>query len=145
MISVRLRLALLWAIVCVLLARPSWPQDMKPHGNHDPHHGGIVLMYGMDLHYEIVLSPAGHVQLWLSDGARDDLPAAIVSDVVVEIERSGGQREAVDMTMGKSGAELEGKASAVKGTEREAPSRVCISRRGGGRLVPRHFTDGRRP
>lgn len=107
----RLRLLLL---MCVLLSPAVRAQDMKAHGNHDPHHGGIVLMYGMDLHYEIVLSPAGSVQLWLSDGARDDLPAAIVSDVVVEIERSGGKREAVDMTIGKSGESWEGKASAVK-------------------------------
>jgi hypothetical protein len=87
---------------------------MKPHGNHDPHHGGVVLMYGMDLHYEVVLSPSGKVQLWLSDGAREDLPASILSDVAVEIESSGGNREVVDMKIADTGENWEGQGAAVK-------------------------------
>jgi hypothetical protein len=101
-------------IACTILAQSLAAQEMKPHGDHNPRHGGIVLMYGMDLHYEIVLSPGGKVQLWLSDGARDDLPAAIVSDVAVEIERSGGKREAIDMAIGDTGESWEGQAAAVK-------------------------------
>lgn len=93
---------------------PLASQEMKPHGDHNPHHGGIVLMYGMDLHYEVVLSPGGKVQLWLSDGARDDLPAAAVADVAVEIERSGGKRETVDMAIGATGENWEGQGHAVK-------------------------------
>lgn len=95
-------------------ATPLASQEMKPHGDHNPHHGGIVLMYGMDLHYEVVLSPGGKVQLWLSDGARDDLPAASVSDVAVEIESSGGKRENVNMAIGATGESWEGQGSAVK-------------------------------
>jgi len=83
------------------------------HGDHNPHHGGIVLMYGGDLHYEVVLSADGKVQLYLSDSMRTDLPAAMVSDVTVEIERHG-KREAVDMQIGDSGEFWHGKASAVK-------------------------------
>jgi hypothetical protein len=60
------------------------------------------------------LSPAGKVQLWLSDGARDDLPAATVSDVTVEIERSGGKREVIDMAIADTGESWEGEGSAVK-------------------------------
>jgi hypothetical protein len=102
------------AVICTLLTQSPQAQEMKPHGDHNPHHGGIVLMYGMDLHYEIVLSPGGKVQLWLSDAAREDLPAATVSDVAVEIERSGGKREAVDMTIGDTGESWEGHGTAVK-------------------------------
>jgi hypothetical protein len=102
------------AVMCTLSAQALQAQEMKPHGDHNPHHGGIVLMYGMDLHYEIVLSPGGKVQLWLSDSTREDLPAAIVSDVAVEIERSGGKRETVDMAIGDAGESWEGQGAAVK-------------------------------
>ena len=30
-----------------------------PHGDHNPHHGGVVMMKGDDLHYEVVLDPSG--------------------------------------------------------------------------------------
>src|SRR5512139_1235359 len=102
------------AALCVLLSQALQAQEMKPHGNHDPRHGGIVLMYGMDLHYEVVLLPTGGVQLWLSDSARDELPAAIVSDVAVEIERAGGKRELIDMSIADNGESWQGKGSAVK-------------------------------
>jgi hypothetical protein len=103
-----------FVIACALFASSLPAQEMKAHGDHNPHHGGIVLMYGMDLHYEVVLSSGGKVQLWLSDGAREDLPAASVSDVVVEIERSGGKRETVDMAIGDSGESWEGQGATVK-------------------------------
>jgi hypothetical protein len=83
------------------------------HGDHNPHHGGIVLMYGGDLHYEVVLKPDGTVQLYLSDAMRTDLPAAMVSDVAVEVERAG-QREAIDMKIDESGEYWHGKAKPVK-------------------------------
>ena len=101
--------------VCALFSQSLLAQEMKPHGDHNPHHGGFVLMYGMDLHYEVVLSSTGKVELWLSDGARDDLPAATISDVAVEIERSGGKRQTVDMAIGATGESWEGQAAAVKG------------------------------
>jgi hypothetical protein len=106
------RRALLAAIVASGLCLPT---DVlaQMHGDHNPHHGGIVLMYGGDLHYEVVLSADGKVELYLSDSMRADLPAALVSDVVVEIERNG-KREAVDMQIGDSGEFWQGKASAVK-------------------------------
>ena len=108
------------------LFRLSWPgvlfacglclsgvANAQMHGDHNPHHGGIVLMYGGDLHYEVVLTPEGKVQLYLSDALRTDLPAAMVSDVAVEIERNG-KREVVDMQIGDSGEYWQGKAAPVK-------------------------------
>ena len=102
------------AMAYVLFAASLEAQEMRPHGDHNPHHGGVVLMYGMDLHYEIVLSPGGKVQLWLSDGTREDLPAAIVSDVAVEIDRTGGKREIIDMKISDTGESWEGQGVAVK-------------------------------
>ncbi len=52
-------LAGLWAPVALRA------HDHLMHGDHNPRHGGYVLMYGEDLHYEVVLSRSGLVQLWL--------------------------------------------------------------------------------
>jgi hypothetical protein len=84
-----------------------------PHGDHNPHHGGVVLMYGLDLHYEVVLTPAGNVELWLSNAVREDLPASVVSDVAAEIERDG-TRQNIDMVISDSGDAWVGKTTAVK-------------------------------
>src|SRR5262249_60315547 len=35
------------------------PASAIPHGDHNPHHGGVVMMKGSDLHYEVVLDPTG--------------------------------------------------------------------------------------
>lgn len=107
-----LRLVLIASVVSGLCA-PSLHAQNAPHGDHNPHHGGVVLMYGLDLHYEVVLTPAGNVQLWLSNGARDDLPASVVSDVAAEIERDG-TRQNIDMAISDSGDAWVGKVKAVK-------------------------------
>jgi hypothetical protein len=78
------------------------------HGNHDPHHGGYVAMY-QDLHFEVVMPASGGVQLYFTDEARADLPAAVVSDVAVEVERAGSKPEFVKMAIGPSGDLWEGK------------------------------------
>jgi len=96
------------------LALPAPAQDAPAHGDHNPHHGGYVLMYGVDLHYEVVLLPAGGVQLWFTDAVRKDLPASIVSDVAVEIERPGAPMETLNMAINASGECWEGKAKPVK-------------------------------
>lgn len=89
------------------------PLHAQEHGDHNPHHGGVVLMYGLDLHYEVVLTPAGKVELWLSNAARDDLPASVVSDVAVEIEQAG-KRQNVDMAINQNGDGWAGQGTPVK-------------------------------
>ena len=82
------------------------------HGDHDARHGGFVTMYG-DLHCEVVVKPSGVVQLYLSDAQRADLPAAVISDVNVEIERKGAKPEAVRMALSAGGDYWEGKSRPV--------------------------------
>ena len=82
------------------------------HGDHDARHGGFVTMYG-DLHCEVVVKPSGVVQLYLSDAQRADLPAAVISDVNVEIERKGAKPETVQMALSAGGDYWEGKSRAV--------------------------------
>ena len=70
-------------------------------------------MYGLDLHYEVVLTPAGNVELWLSNAVREDFPASVVSDVAAEIER-GGTRQNIDMVISDSGDAWVGKTNPVQ-------------------------------
>jgi hypothetical protein len=63
------------------------PEGTAPHGDHLPHHGGVVLMKG-ELHYEVVLDPAGRAHhVYFTDAVREALPAAIASDVGLTIRR----------------------------------------------------------
>jgi hypothetical protein len=58
----------------------------KPHGDHNPHHGGTVYMKN-EMHYEVVLSRSGRHRVYFSDAAREDLPASIASSVTLTVER----------------------------------------------------------
>lgn len=74
-----------------------------PHGDHNPHHGGVVLMKG-DLHYEAVFDPTGKAhQLYFSDAVREDLPASFASSVSFTIKRPGEADEVVPMQIDAAG------------------------------------------
>lgn len=84
-----------------------------PHGDHSPHHGGAVLML-RDLHYEIVFEKAGRVSVYFTDAVRNDLPASVVSDVYLEIDRPTHRVERIEMAIDPTGERWEGKAMPVK-------------------------------
>jgi hypothetical protein len=84
-----------------------------PHGDHNPHHGGMVLMNG-DLHYEVVLDPAGRShQLFFSDAVREDLPASIASSVALTIRRPGAADEVIPLQIDGAGESWTGSGRAV--------------------------------
>ena len=62
-----------------------------PHGDHSPHHGGMVLMNG-EMHYEVVFDPAGKHRVWFSNAVREDLPASIATGVVDGRHAADGRR-----------------------------------------------------
>lgn len=62
----------------------------QAHGDHSPHHGGVVLMHG-DLHFEVVLDPKGRHRIYLTDAVRNELPASAASEVTVTVLRPGGE------------------------------------------------------
>jgi hypothetical protein len=93
------------------------------HGNHDPHHDGFVSMY-LDLHIELVLPASGGVQLYYTDATRAELPAAVFSDVAVEIERKRAKPETVTMSISPGGDFWQGKSKVV--TDAEAMIRVAF-------------------
>ena len=73
-----------------------------PHGDHTPHHGGMVLMNG-DVHYEVVLAKDGRHQVWFSDAMRNDLPASIAAGVTMEVARPDAAVETVRLAIDEAG------------------------------------------
>ncbi len=73
-----------------------------PHGDHSPHHGGLVLMNG-EVHYEVVLDRAGRHRIWFSDAVREDLPASQASRVTMVIVRKGVPNETLTLLIDDSG------------------------------------------
>jgi hypothetical protein len=89
-------------------AKPAAPADAQhqnvtgPHGDHSPHHGGMVLM-NADVHYEVVLGKDGKHQIWFSDAVRNELPASIASNVTMEIARPSAPVETVKLAIDDAG------------------------------------------
>jgi hypothetical protein len=84
-----------------------------PHGDHNPHHGGVVMMKG-DLHYEVVLDPSGREHhLFFSDAVREDLPAAYASAAALTVRRSGEADESIAMRIDETGESWIGSGRAV--------------------------------
>ena len=73
-----------------------------PHGDHAPHHGGIVLMNG-EVHYEVVFDGKGKHRVWFSDAVREDLPASVASNVVMTITPRMGAVETLALKIDESG------------------------------------------
>jgi len=73
-----------------------------PHGDHTPHHGGMVLMRD-DLHYEVVFEPGGRHRVWFTDAVRSDLPASVVSKVTMTITRPDAPPETLTLAIDDAG------------------------------------------
>ena len=93
------------------------------HGSHDASFGGLVMMY-IDLHFEVVLGEEGGVSLYYSDASRAPLPAAVVSDVQVDILRDGAAIETVSMSASDAGDYWSGDSTEI--TEKETIVRVAF-------------------
>lgn len=87
------------------IQKPTDPQHSgitTPHGDHSPHHGGMVLMKG-ELHYEVVLDPSGRHSVWFSDAVREDLPASVASKVEMTVLRPSALAETLTLSIDDSG------------------------------------------
>ncbi|MFN7981474.1 MAG: hypothetical protein U0Q11_06420 [Vicinamibacterales bacterium] len=73
-----------------------------PHGDHNPHHGGVVYMYD-DMHYEVVFEADGHHRLYFSDAAREDLPASVAASVSLTFDKPTGASETLKGAIDESG------------------------------------------
>ena len=85
-----------------------------PHGDHNPHHGGVVMMKGNDLHYEVVLDPSGRQhRVYFTDAVREELPASVASDVMLTIKRVSESDENVGMQIDDAGESWVGRGRSV--------------------------------
>lgn len=87
-----------------------------PHGDHSPHHGGIVLMNG-ELHYEVVIDPTGKHAVWFSDAVREDLPASVASKVEMIVTRPNAPAEPLALAIDESGESWITTGKAVAGND----------------------------
>ena len=86
-------------------AAPAPATPATPHGNHEAAHGGVVMM-DATYHVEIVLDPgAGKHRVYVSNGARDPLPASTFDSVTLTVagEELAMSRAADDTTWQASG------------------------------------------
>ena len=73
-----------------------------PHGDHSPHHGGLVLMNG-EVHYEVVFDSQGKHRVWFSNAVREELPASMASDVVMAVTPKMGAATTFALKIDDSG------------------------------------------
>ncbi len=85
------------------------------HGDHNPHHGGVVYMYD-DMHYEVVLDPNGHHRVYFTDSARQDLPASVASSVTLTVERPQAAPETLNGAIDPHGESWLVEGTAVRQT-----------------------------
>ncbi|MCC7126478.1 MAG: hypothetical protein IT178_16635 [Acidobacteria bacterium] len=125
--------------------RPNDPQHAgitEPHGDHSPHHGGLVLMNG-DVHYEVVMDPSGKYALWFSDELREDLPATIATNVRLVVTRAKGPEESVALTLDDAGESWIGQGRPIT-AEENAIVKVSYDLRGEPHEVEIPFVAGSR-
>jgi hypothetical protein len=101
--------------------------ETVPHGDHNPHFGGLVLMNG-DLHFEVVLDRNGGARLYFSDASRNELPAATASEVTVTITQNSQAPEIVALRIDESGESWVGHGSPV--IDPQATARVAYTSHG---------------
>jgi hypothetical protein len=87
-----------------------------PHGDHSPHHGGIVLMNG-ELHYEVILDGGGRHQVWFSNAVREDLPASVARDVRMIVTRPKEPAETIALEIDDAGESWIARARPVAGPD----------------------------
>ena len=85
-----------------------------PHGDHSPHHGGMVLMNG-ELHYEVVFDPDGRHRIWFSDAVREDLPASVAREVRMAVARPGERAEVLALEIDDAGESWVARGKPVSG------------------------------
>ncbi len=149
--------ALALAAVCAALAACGRPAEQAPaartssappatsgaaaHGDHNPHHGGIVLMKGSDLHYEVVLDPTGRLHhVFFTDAMREDLPASIASTVALTVQRPGRPDEPIAMRIDDAGESWVGRGNPIAAP---ATVRIAFTIRGEPYFIDVPFAPGR--
>jgi hypothetical protein len=98
-----------------------------PHGDHNPHYGGIVLMNG-DVHFEVVLGRDGVHRVYFSDAMRNELPAATASNVTVSVTQKSRQPDTIVLHIDDTGESWIGRGGPVD--DPAATARVAYTSQG---------------
>jgi hypothetical protein len=107
-------------------AAPVASAGAVPHGDHNPHHGGVVLMKG-ELHYEVVLDPSGRSHhVYFTDAVREELPASVASDVVLTLHCPPQADDRVAMRIDEAGESWVGSGQPVRSPQ-TATARLAFS------------------
>lgn len=83
--------------------------SVSAHDEHAPHfdapqHGGVVLEFHDEIHYEVVVLAGGQqLQVWLGDAHRRPLAASEVTDLVAEVGHADKHVDPVDMRISNDG------------------------------------------
>jgi hypothetical protein len=110
-----------------------------PHGDHRPHHGGLVMMKG-DLHYEVVFDQTGRdYQVFFTDAVRRDLPASTAADVTLTIARPGAIDETVTLRIDPARNAWVGRGRPVADPDRTS-ARLAFTLQGGPYWIDLPFT-----
>jgi len=85
------------------------------------------MMKGDDLHYEVVLDPAGREhRVYFTDAVREELPASVASGVVLTIKRPSPPDEIVAMQIDDAGESWVGRGQPVANPA-ETTARLAFS------------------
>jgi hypothetical protein len=106
-------------------ADPQHANVVGPHGDHTPHKGGMVLM-NADIHFEVVLSPAGKHQVWFSDAVRAELPASVAAGVTLTVTRPGEPAEVLALAIDDNGESWVAAGRPVTGTNVDVKVRYSL-------------------
>jgi len=101
--------------------------DTVPHGDHNPHFGGLVLMNG-DLHFEVVLARDGSARVYFSDATRAELPAATASAVTITITQKSKAPDVIALHIDDSGESCVGRGAPID--DPAAMARVAYTSQG---------------
>lgn len=115
------------ALAPVTAGAPAASVGSVPHGDHNPHHGGVVLMNG-DEHFEAVLRRNGSHQVFFSDAVRAELPAATASSVTVTVTEKGRAPETIALHIDESGESWVGSGRPIE--DPAATARVAYTAHG---------------
>lgn len=96
----------------ILVVAVAFFSFVEAHEDHSSRHGGFVMMF-LDLHLELVLPTEGGVEIFYSDEMRRDMPASVIPEVVVAVQRSNGSEEKLAMSVSDQGDRWMGSSSPI--------------------------------
>lgn len=97
-------------------SHPGGDATAQPHQDHEARHGGVLTMEG-DGHVEIVVSPEGAVDFYISDGVRQPIALKDVTGTVTLTSKTKKEKQTLKLTEDAGKGSLSAKGPAPADTE----------------------------